>query len=825
MNARVAVFISVAVLWAEASLAVTRYVVPPGGGHVPASPYTNWVDAATNLHDVMAVTVGGDTVLVTNGVYTLTNQISITTNITLRSENNGTNDAINTIINGDNYAGKPVTNRCFTLSHSNAVVEGFTITNGFAMGDGGGVNITSSGGTLRNCLVVGNTSSNGSGGGVYATGTKSVVTNCDVIANAAKLPAGTTSTGGGGVMLVSGAQAWNSRIMYNQSPLNNSCGGGVFLSSGGSLVNCTIMNNTNLAGYGGGGVWVMGAGNTLRNCLITGNNKGASNTGAGVGTHGGSALIESCTIVTNSGNGIGGSHWDCNYTCINTIAYFNVLPDVTTGTGAGSTLIASNSCMSNTGKVTRGSGNIITTPLFVNRAAGNYRLLPGSPGVDAGVTQAWMSVATDLDGQPRISANGLVDMGAYETSLVVSTFANVYVAKNGQTPAWPYTNWVTAATNITDAVSVVAEGGTVMISNGVYTLTDQITVGNFTLRSFNNDGVDRGTIINGNYPNITNRCVTLNHVNARVDGFTITNGCAPSNDCLGGGVYMTNGMLRNCLVTGNMATNNPSGQGGGVYATGNSVMTNCDIIANMIGFAGRGGGVYMTGSAQLWNSGILHNATPATNVTTTGSLGGGVYMTGTNAMICNSVIASNALPPGANSANGGGVYINNGGTVRNCLISGNSAFAGAGVAVVGSPVSDVESCTIAGNKAGYRGGLALPSYTYLQVRIRNVICYSNLPDNLYLNNITNALFSNSCVISSYTLLGSGNITNNPLFVNAVGGDFRLTKTSPCVRAGNNQTWMAGARDLDGNPRVWPDNGNVDMGAYEFLFKGSFFTIQ
>jgi hypothetical protein len=817
MNTQLVVFISVAMMWVGASQATTRYVVPPGGGHAPLSPYTNWVDAATNLHDVMAVTVGGDTVLVTNGVYTLTDQISIAANITIRSENNGANDILNTIISGDNYAGKPVTNRCFSLSHSNAVVEGFTITNGFAMGDGGGVNITSSGGTLRNCLVIGNTSSNGSGGGVYATGTKSMVTNCDVIANAAKLAAGTTSTGGGGVMLVSGAQAWNSRIMYNQSPLNNSCGGGVFLSSGGSLINCTIMNNTNLAGYGGGGVWVIGAGNTLRNCLITGNNKGAGVTGAGVGTHGGGAVIENCTIVGNSGDGIGASGWPCTYNCVNTIAYYNALADMTTSTGGG-TLVASNCCMSSTGKVTSGSVNITGAPAFMQRASGDYRLAPWSRGVDAGLTLSWMSTATDLAGNPRIST--LPDMGAYETAS--GPVATYYVARNGQTPVSPYTNgWAAAASNILDAVSIMSDGATILVTNGVYTLTNQITVSFATLRSFNNDGVDRGTIINGNYPNTTNRCLFINHAEALVEGFTITNGCAPSNDCFGGGVYITNGILRNCLVTGNLATNNPTGnRGGGVYATGNSVITNCDITANMIWYTGSGGGIYLATPAQLWASRIHQNGTPTTN-SITGSSGGGVYITGTNALICNSIITSNVLPPGANSANGGGVYMNNGGTLRNCLISGNSAFAGAGVAVVGSLVSDLENCTIAGNTSGYNGGLAIPSYAYLQARLRNVICYSNQPNNLYFNNLTNAVFTNCCVVSSYTLLGSGNIATNPLFVNLAGANYRLTKASPCINAGIYQTWMTGALDLDGKLRISPKvGGTVDMGAYEYEIQSS-----
>ncbi|MEI6166359.1 MAG: hypothetical protein WCS52_04125 [bacterium] len=828
MNRWLVTFISVAMFSCGVALATTRYVVPPGGGHVPLSPYTSWADAATNLHAVMAVAVGGDTVLVTNGVYMLTNQIIIATNIILRSENNGTNDPLGTIINADNYAGKPVTNRCFTLSFSNAVVEGFTITNGYVLGDGGGVYISA--GTLRNCLVTGNMLTNGSGGGVYATGSKSVVTNCDVIANTVFSTA--LGQGGGGLLLQSGAQVWNSRIMYNQSPLGNSCGGGIH-SYGGAVFNSSIISNTALAGYGSGGVWVQTPATTLRNCLIMGNGKGAGSSAAGVGSHGGSATIENCTIVGNYGDGIGANNAS-TYNVTNTISFYNTLEAMRPSSGAAgstNTLKAVNCCMTSTNYVAGGSGNIIGAPAFMQHASGDYRLAPWSRGVDAGLTLSWMSTAIDLAGNPRISSNTLPDMGAYETA--GGPVAIHYVAQNGQTPVSPYTNgWAGAASNIQDAVSVMSDGATVWVTNGVYILTNQITVNYATLRSYNNNGVDRGTVINGNYPNTTNRCFFINHADALVEGFTITNGCAPSNDCFGGGVYMTNGILRNCLVTGNRATNNPvsgGSRGGGVYAVGSSLITNCDITANTIGNAGFGGGVYLTTPAQFWNSRILHNGTATTNDLSGGSLGGGAYIYGTGALICNSIIASNAISPKANSVNGGGVYMNDGGTLRNCLITGNSAFAGAGVAVVGNPtISDVESCTIAGNFAGYHGGLATPSGIILVARVKNVICYSNQPDNLYFSNITNALFTNSCVVSSYTLLGSGNISNNPLFENPTGSNYRLTKASPCVNAGFYQAWMTGAVDLDGKLRISPKiGGTVDMGAYEYEFQalGSLILVQ
>jgi len=57
----------------------------------------------------------------------------------------------------------------------------------------------------------------------------------------------------------------------------------------------------------------------------------------------------------------------------------------------------------------------------------------------------------------------------------------------------------------------------------------------------------------------------------------------------------------------------------------------------------------------------------------------------------------------------------------------------------------------------------------------------------------------------------GNITNAPLFVDFAGGDYHLQSNSPCINWGNN-AYVAGAVDLDGNPRVV--EGYVDMGCYE-----------
>jgi len=159
--------------------------------------------------------------------------------------------------------------------------------------------------------------------------------------------------------------------------------------------------------------------------------------------------------------------------------------------------------------------------------------------------------------------------------------ATCYVAAGGSNTD-PYDTWAKAAHSIQDAVNAAGAGGTVYVTNGTYTLASQVSIAqDVTVRSFNNGAIDReGTTINGNFPAVNIRCFSLTHAGAVVEGLTITNAYMVGN---GGGVYMTAGTLRDCLVTGNIATN---GSGGGVYANGaNCLITNCDLIANQARFS------------------------------------------------------------------------------------------------------------------------------------------------------------------------------------------------------------------------------------------------
>ena len=392
------------------------------GNATPIAPYTSWETAATNIQDAIdAADKVGALVLVSNGIYAtggrvvygeLTNRIAITKPVTVRSVNGPTM----TIIQGAgsvDYDGSDV--RCAYVG-INAVLEGFTLTNGMAWSHdytGGGALCESSGvlsncvltrnsvrygggaygGTLYNCTLSGNWAHYG-GGAYYST-----LYNCTLTGNRVGWDGGGTyystlynctltdnraQQGGGAI----GGALYNCRLTGNSADYS---GGGVH---DGTLFNCTLTGNSayGFTSHGGGASW-----STLYNCMLTGN---SAYKGGGVffGT------LHNCTLTGNSAEYAGGAWYGTQYNCI---VYYNIASSDSNWLDC----ILNYSC---TTPDPGGIGNITNDPRFVNAAAGDYHLQPISPCINAGTNQDWMIGATDLDGNPRIDASGRVDMGAYE---------------------------------------------------------------------------------------------------------------------------------------------------------------------------------------------------------------------------------------------------------------------------------------------------------------------------------------------------------------------------------------------------------------------------
>jgi parallel beta-helix repeat protein len=84
-----------------------------------------------------------------------------------------------------------------------------------------------------------------------------------------------------------------------------------------------------------------------------------------------------------------------------------------------------------------------------------------------------------------------------------------------------------------------------------------------------------------------------------------------------------------------------------------------------------------------------------------------------------------------------------------------------------------------------------------------------------------AALNNNCVYNpghlNYSGLsaGVGDFSQDPLFVSRATGDYHLQLLSPCVDAGLNSAVQPDYLDIDGDPRVLPVGGMVDVGADEF----------
>jgi len=343
----------------------------------PLPPFATWATAATNIQDAVDAAQSGDTVLVTNGVYAVGgrtttdvngwvsgNRVFITNAIRLESVNGPLTTTIEGILTRDKE-GYPIDARRCVYLGSNAVLSGFTLVNGHVEGNGGGVFCEPSG-VVTNCTLTGNSASvrcvrpaHGLGGGVFG----GTLYNCILMGNWVD----ECTTGGG----AGGSTLYNCTLTGNSA----SWGGG---ASECTLYNCTLTGNS--ASWGGGA-----NSSTLYNCTLTGNSAWWFYSGSGAGGGAWWSTLYNCTVVANSaGGGGGGVFGGLLYNCI---VYYNTAQDGAnyyTGTWGGeevSTLLQ-NSCT--TPLPSNGVGNTTGQPLFMDMAAGDFRLREGSPCIDGG---------------------------------------------------------------------------------------------------------------------------------------------------------------------------------------------------------------------------------------------------------------------------------------------------------------------------------------------------------------------------------------------------------------------------------------------------------
>jgi len=557
----------------------------------------------------------------------------------------------------------------------------------------------------------------------------------------------------------------------------NGSGAGIYNSGASPTVsNCVLAGNFAVF-YGGGMVNLGLSAPPVTNCVFTGNQAGYW--GGGAHCNASSPTLTNCTFSGNNA-ARGGALAATN----------GAAPDVSNCVFYGdSATLSGNEIYGGGVSVTyscvqggfAGTGNIDADPLFTDvadpdgadnlfaTADDGLQLGSASPCRDSGTSEG--APGEDILGVSR-SAGGDIDMGAYERTLSMSVVF-VDADANGNNNG---TSWADAFNELQSGLDAAEPTGKeVWVATGTYK-PPAVRTASFQLRSGVNvyggfagtetarserDWNLNPTVLSGDIGAIGNPSDNSIHVllgadSARLDGFRITGGNA---DGTGSNRY-----------------------GGGMYNNAVSpVVANCTFDSNAA----------YEGGAAMANSGCapeINKCVFRDNIVSHYGAGIANYNSAA-AIVTNCVFDRNT-----GSYWGGGIY-NNGSSpsIVNCVFSGNVTGRGGAVANAAGSAPAIKNCILWGNTA-------------------------TASHNEIYSSASSPTVSYSCIQGGYT--GTGNISSDPQFADAAGGDFHVKSqegrwngsgwstdatTSPCIDAGDL------GDDCSNEPS--PNGSRVNMGAY------------
>ena len=287
-----------------------------------------------------------------------------------------------------------------------AVIDGFTITNGKASTSGGGVYCSYASSTISNCRITRNT-----GSGIYCYQSAPDIVNCTISENTDR---GIYCYVGGNATIVNCVITENTAANY----------AGIYCYSVVPAIRrCTVTGNRATAANGsGGGLGFVSCPSpvTVENCVIA-NNSAAQ--GGGVYCSLSSPSFVNCTICDNSASSSGGNAYlqSCSPNFRNTIMAFGSAPLGAIASRTGSANPAFSFCNfwqeEESGWFEPASWdptsepNLTDDPHLLDRDHGDYHLSMSSPCVNAGTGAGVPQEDRDLYPRPY---SGLWDIGAYE---------------------------------------------------------------------------------------------------------------------------------------------------------------------------------------------------------------------------------------------------------------------------------------------------------------------------------------------------------------------------------------------------------------------------
>ena len=644
----------------------------PGIAHCSLREAINAANANADTNTINFATGVTGMIALTNGQLTINNSVNI----------NGPG-AANLTVSGNN------SNRVFSLSGvPYATISGLTIANGSAADKGGGIFSLETTLRVSDCAIAGNHASVGgaigqqggdltvlrstisangsinSGGGIDVTYGTLKLLDSAVIGN------GSGGTYGGGIFIAGTLLMTNSTVSSNFGEF----GGGICAPLGESfIVNSTISSNS--ASQSGGGIYFTPSRAEdkmiLRNTLVAGNS-------APNGPDCSSPISPLQPITSLDYNLIQNTN-GCTITNLIAHNIYNLDPKLGPLADNGGPT-PTHALLPDSPAIDQGSsGGLATDQRGLPRIFNFPAYFDAADGSDIGAYE----LQERAQSGPVFTVNSSDDVDNGIPGIAHCSLREAINAANANSD----TNTIDFAAEVPGLHTGVT--GTITLANGQLTVTNSVNI--------NGPGAANLTVSGNN----ASRVFNLSSVPAAtINELTIADGNVGFSGW-GGGISsgLSTLTLNKCTVTGNKAL-----FGGGVLNSyGTLTIIDSTISSNVAasgsGADGAGGGI--ASGVQGFDGGTLNIIRSTIFSNGAGDEGGGVYSTGLT-MLTNSTVSGNSVfhpSPGA----GGGITIQGTGVIASSTICSNNGIRyGGGIDHFNGQLEIMDSI-VAGNSAGIRG--------------------------------------------------------------------------------------------------------------------------